>query len=132
MRAVSSSIPRSTATRLPKTAIRFEIDAGQAFGTGHHETTAGCLALLDGAKSRGRHYRNIADIGTGTGLLAFAALALWPRARAIASDIDPLAITVAAQNAAVNHVPIGTGPGRLELVTAAGLVHRQIAGPRAL
>ena len=111
---------------VPDAAIAFEIDAGQAFGTGHHETTAGCLALLDRLKSRGRRYRNAADIGTGTGLLAFAALALWPGARAIASDIDPLAIAVADENAAINAVPLGNGPGKLELVVAAGMAHRQL------
>lgn len=111
---------------VPEGATTFEIDAGQAFGTGHHETTAGCLALLDRLRSTGRRYRQIADIGTGTGLLAFAALALWPRARAIASDIDPLAIEVAEQNAAINNIALGTGPGRLELVIAAGLVHRRL------
>lgn len=111
---------------IPEGALSFEVDAGQAFGTGHHETTAGCLAILDTLKSQGRRYRNIADIGTGTGILAFAALALWPNARTIASDIDPLAIEVAEQNAAINAVRMGTGPGRLELVTAAGMVHRRL------
>ncbi|QLC26887.1 50S ribosomal protein L11 methyltransferase [Parasphingopyxis algicola] len=111
---------------VPDRGLTFEIDAGQAFGTGHHETTAGCLAVLDGLKSRGRRYRNVADIGTGTGLLAFAALALWPNARGIASDIDPLAIEVAERNAAINTVRIGNGPGRLEMVVAAGLVHRRL------
>lgn len=111
---------------VPEDAIAFEIDAGQAFGTGHHETTAGCLAILDRLKSSGRRYRDIADIGTGTGLLAFAALATWPQAQTVASDIDPVAITVAEQNAAINAMPLGTGPGRLELVTAAGLVHRRL------
>ncbi len=111
---------------VPEGATTFEIDAGQAFGTGHHETTAGCLALLDRLKSTGRRYRNIADIGTGTGLLAFAALAIWPQARAIASDIDPLAIEVSEQNAAINGISLGTAPGRLELIVAAGLVHRRL------
>ncbi len=111
---------------VPADSIAFEIDAGQAFGTGHHETTAGCLALLDRLKASGRRFRNVADIGTGTGLLAFAALALWPRARAIASDIDPVAIDVAGQNAAINDVPLGKAPGMLELVSTAGLVHRRL------
>ena len=112
--------------RVPDGSIAFEIDAGQAFGTGHHETTAGCLAILDGLKSSGRRYRDIADIGTGTGLLAFAALALWPLGRVVASDIDPVAIAVARDNAAVNAVALGSGPGRIELVTAAGLVHLRL------
>jgi ribosomal protein L11 methyltransferase len=111
---------------IPEGVLSFEVDAGQAFGTGHHETTAGCLAILDTLKSQGRRYRNVADIGTGTGILAFAALALWPNVRSIASDIDPLAIEVAGQNAAINAVRMGNGPGQLELVTAAGMVHRRL------
>ena len=80
-------------------AINFEIDAGLAFGTGQHDTTAGCLAALDRLEAAGKRFANIADIGTGTGLLAFAALALWPEAKAIATDIDPIAIDVTADNA---------------------------------
>src|SRR5436305_244256 len=57
----------------------FLIDAGQAFGTGHHHTTAGCLAMIDGLA--GRRFANVIDLGTGTGLLAFAARHLWPEAR---------------------------------------------------
>ena len=64
------------------------VPAAQAFGTGQHATTAGCLAMLDLMKRRGTVVRNFADVGTGTGLLAFAALRLWPGARAVASDID--------------------------------------------
>lgn len=111
---------------VPEGALAFEIDAGQAFGTGHHETTAGCLAILDALKSQGRRYGNVADIGTGTGILAFAALALWPQARAIASDIDPLAIEVAEQNIVINSVRAGNRAGQLELVVAAGMVHRRL------
>ena len=99
----------------------FEIDAGLAFGTGQHATTAGCLEALDRLASNDCHFTNIADIGTGTGLLAFAALALWPEARAIATDIDPIAIDVARDNAAINHVPVGHGPGELLLGVADGM-----------
>lgn len=111
---------------VPPGVIAFEIDAGRAFGTGQHETTTGCLIALDRLKAGGAVFGQIADIGTGTGLLAFAALALWPTARAIASDIDPVAILVAAENAAINRVPVGRGPGRCELVVAAGLDHRRL------
>ncbi len=112
---------------VPRDAVAFEIDAGLAFGTGQHETTTGCLIALDRLKRGGASFSNIADIGTGTGLLAFAALRLWPAGRAIASDIDPVAIRVAAENAAINRVPLGRTRGRLELVTAAGLDHRRLA-----
>ncbi len=80
----------------------FLIDAGQAFGTGHHATTSGCLAMLDGLAER--DFTNIIDIGTGTGLLAFAGAHLWPEARILATDIDPMAIVVTRENAAANDV----------------------------
>ena len=101
--------------------INFEIDAGLAFGTGQHATTAGCLAALDRLEREGARLRNIADIGTGTGLLAFAALALWPEAKCIASDIDPIAVDVARENAAINGVKLGHGAGELLLATADGM-----------
>jgi ribosomal protein L11 methyltransferase len=101
--------------------INFEIDAGLAFGTGQHATTAGCLAALDKLEREGRSFANIADIGTGTGLLAFAALALWPDARCIATDIDPVAVDVARDNAAINRVKLGHGAGELLLAVADGM-----------
>jgi ribosomal protein L11 methyltransferase len=101
--------------------INFEIDAGLAFGTGQHATTAGCLETLDLLKQNGCKFANIADIGTGTGLLAFAALALWPEAKCIATDIDPVAVEVARDNAAINHVKLGHGAGELLLGVADGM-----------
>lgn len=99
------------------------IPAAQAFGTGQHATTAGCLTMLDAMKRRGVIVRDAADIGTGTGLLAFAALALWPRAHAIASDIDAVCEPVVAENAGLNAVPLGTGAGELAMVIAEGMDH---------
>ena len=107
----------------PSGAISFEIDAGLAFGTGQHDTTAGCLNVLDILAGSGCRLMNIADIGTGTGLLAFAALALWPEAKAIATDIDPVAIDVTRDNAAINGVRIGHGAGELLLAVADGMNH---------
>ena len=101
--------------------INFEIDASLAFGTGQHATTSGCLGALDALASSGRRFTNIADVGTGTGLLAFAALALWPDARAIATDIDPVAIDVARDNAVINRVNLGHGAGELLLAVADGM-----------
>jgi ribosomal protein L11 methyltransferase len=108
-------------------AINFEIDAGLAFGTGQHATTKGCLEALDRLERGGKRYANIADIGTGTGLLAFAALKLWQDARAIATDIDPVAIEVSRDNAAINRVPLGAGPGELLLAVADGMEHPLLA-----
>lgn len=101
----------------------FVIPASQAFGTGQHETTAGCLAMLGAMKARGVIARNIADIGTGTGLLAFAALHLWPRAIATASDIDEVCSGVVADNAAANGFALGERAGELAMVIADGMEH---------
>lgn len=111
----------------PADAVAIEIGAGRAFGTGRHETTTGCLIALDRMKARGAACSNILDLGTGTGLLAFAALQLWPGARIAASDIDPVAIGVARENAAVNGVALGRARKKLELQAAAGLDHRRLA-----
>jgi ribosomal protein L11 methyltransferase len=106
--------------RAPGT-IDFVIPASQAFGTGHHATTAGCLTMLAAMRRRGTTVRNIADIGTGTGLLAFAALALWPRALATVSDIDPVCTGVVEANAAANGVAMGAQPGAVTMVVADGM-----------
>lgn len=101
----------------PVDAVAFEIDAGQAFGTGHHATTAGCLEALTRLADAGAAFGNIIDVGTGTGLLAFAARALWPEARVIATDNDPVAIAVADGNARANDVRA------IDLLVADGLDH---------
>lgn len=104
------------------------VPASRAFGTGQHETTRGCLMMLDRLRRRGHRFGNVADIGTGTGLLAFAALRLWPRAFALASDIDPVAVEVAADNAALNGIRLGDRPGGAMLVAAPGVDHDLIVG----
>ncbi len=101
----------------------FCIPAAQAFGTGHHETTAGCLVMLDEMRRQGLHPRHIADIGTGTGLLAFAALELWPHSVVTASDNDPVCEPAVLENAQRNHVRIGAGPGEVTMVIADGMNH---------
>ncbi len=116
----------SYADRIPLGTTPFLIDASQAFGTGGHDTTAGCLAMLDRLARQGASPRNIADIGTGTGLLAFAAMALWRRAKVIASDIDPASIFVTRDNAGINGVSLGRGGGRLALAVAPGTDHPAI------
>lgn len=90
----------------------FLIDAGNAFGTGHHATTSGCLKMLDGLSEQS--FANVIDIGTGTGLLAFAAAHLWPSAKIMATDIDPAAVEVTRENGVSNGI---TG---IALVTADG------------
>lgn len=102
-------------------AIDFIIPAAQAFGTGQHRTTAGCLEMLGAMKDRGVVARNIADIGTGTGLLGFAAMRLWPRALVTASDIDDVCAGVVEENAALNDIALGAGPGAMTMVIAPGM-----------
>ncbi len=106
--------------------IDLRIDASRAFGTGHHPTTFGCLAALDDLKSGGARFSRVADIGTGTGLLAFAASHLWPQARILASDIDPVAVELAAEFAEMNGIAAGRGPRGLTLLAAPGADHPQI------
>jgi ribosomal protein L11 methyltransferase len=96
----------------------FLIDAGRAFGTGHHETTSGCLALIDGMAER--DFTSVIDIGTGTGLLAFAAAHVWPQAHIVATDIDPRAIEVTRENAALN------GIDGIDLIVADGALNDAI------
>ncbi len=101
--------------------ISLEIDAGTAFGTGHHGTTEGCLVALDALLKRTRP-RRILDLGCGTGVLAIAA-ARAVRRKVLASDIDPEAVRVTRRNAVRNNA------GQLvEAIAAPGLKHASIAG----
>lgn len=79
-----------------------KIDAAQAFGTGHHETTTGCLEAIDTVLKR-RKPRAMIDVGTGTGVLAIA-LAKRTHSSVIASDIDPISVVTTIDNAAQNGV----------------------------
>jgi ribosomal protein L11 methyltransferase len=90
------------AGKVPHGVIPMKIEAGQAFGTGHHETTALCLSVLSDLAKR-RRYNNVLDIGCGTGLLAIGAAKLWKQ-KATASDIDPIAVEVTRENAVANGV----------------------------
>lgn len=101
---------------VPHGVIPIRIEAGLAFGTGHHETTALCLSVLS-ELARERAFRNVLDLGTGTGLLAIGAAKLWKRP-VLASDIDPVAVEVARDNAVANN----TGP-LIRAVVADGLAN---------
>lgn len=82
--------------------IAIEIEAGEAFGTGHHGTTAGCLAEIDRLCSA-RDFKSILDLGTGTGVLAIAVAKAFGK-RVLATDIDPIATRVTEENATLNGV----------------------------
>ncbi|RWM73592.1 MULTISPECIES: 50S ribosomal protein L11 methyltransferase [Mesorhizobium] len=96
--------------------LAIEIEAGLAFGTGHHGTTAGCLEMLEQVVRRERP-RNALDLGTGSAVLAIA-VAKLAHIPVLATDIDPVAIKVAAANARLNHVKALVGT-----VTAWGFHH---------
>ena len=80
--------------------VKLILDPGLAFGTGGHETTNLCLEVLD---ERVRGGERVLDIGTGSGILAIAALKLGA-AVAEGVDIDPVAVRTAGENAALNGV----------------------------
>jgi ribosomal protein L11 methyltransferase len=102
--------------KVPPCVLPIRIEAGMAFGTGHHETTALCLSILSDLAKR-RRYANVLDLGCGTGLLAIGAAKLWRR-RVTASDIDPVAAAVTRENAAAN----GEAP-RVTALVADGPTH---------
>jgi ribosomal protein L11 methyltransferase len=99
--------------------IGIEIEAGLAFGTGHHGTTAGCLIAIDRV-AKERTIRSALDVGTGSGVLAIA-LAKRAKAHVVASDIDPVATGVARDNVRLNHVA-----ALVRTLTATGLNHAAI------
>ena len=109
--------------RIPPNKLGIEIEAALAFGTGHHGTTRGCLLLLD-AVLKAHRPRRVLDLGTGTGVLAIAA-AKALQIKVLASDIDPLAVRTARDNARLN----GAGNG-LEAVCATGFSAPEFAARR--
>ena len=82
--------------------IPIQVDAGEAFGTGHHASTAGCLLALSAMKKPFIQSRML-DLGCGAGILAIAAAKLW-KISPVASDIDPTAVRVAIENSRKNKV----------------------------
>lgn len=80
------------------------IDAGMAFGTGHHGTTKGCLIILDTLISEGYKPETVLDLGCGAGILAIAAAKSLRVNTIVATDIDQDAIDVTDQNAEINSV----------------------------
>lgn len=98
--------------------IPIRIDANQAFGTGHHPTTAGCLTLLD--RLGGIAPQSVFDLGCGSAVLAIAAAKLWD-VEVIASDIDERSVEIARENIALNGVD-----DRVTAITADGFADPRI------
>jgi ribosomal protein L11 methyltransferase len=104
--------------RIPANAVGLRIEAGAAFGTGHHGTTLGCLVAYD-ALIKARRFGSVLDVGTGTGVLAIAAARTGSR-RAVGTDIDAVSVRIARENARLNDA-------RVSVAHANGLAHRGVA-----
>jgi ribosomal protein L11 methyltransferase len=104
--------------RIPANAVGLRIEAGAAFGTGHHGTTTGCLVAYDGLL-KAQRFARVLDVGTGTGVLAIAAMRTGSR-HAVGTDIDAVSVRIARENARLNHA-------RARFVRADGLAHRRVA-----
>ena len=94
---------------IPETVVPIHVDAGLAFGSGHHGTTAGCLRIFDNLLEQGFVPDMVLDLGCGAGILAIAAAKTLPKAALLATDVDPDAIMVTEQNIIQNKVE-----GRIE------------------
>ncbi|MDO8900285.1 MAG: 50S ribosomal protein L11 methyltransferase [Phenylobacterium sp.] len=101
----------------PVNAVNLRIEAGAAFGTGHHGTTVGCLLAYDALLKRGR-YDRVLDVGAGTGVLAIAA-AKTGSPVAVGTDIDRPSVRISRENAVLNQA-------RARFVHASGLGHRLV------
>lgn len=88
----------------PASSVPIILEASRAFGTGDHATTAGCLEAME--KLANHNFANIYDIGTGSGVLSFAAAKLWPEAKILACDIEEISVEVAKFNQQFNESKI--------------------------
>ena len=103
--------------RTPINTVNLRIEAGAAFGTGHHGTTVGCLLAYDRLLKQ-RRYGRVLDVGCGTGILAIAA-AKCGAAVAVGTDIDRVSVRISRENALLNQA-------RARFVHADGLGHRAV------
>lgn len=87
--------------KVPTDTVNLRIEAGAAFGTGHHGTTVGCLEAFEDVLAKEGAPARVLDVGTGTGVLAIAA-ALTGSTQVIGTDIDAPSVRIAAENAIIN------------------------------
>jgi ribosomal protein L11 methyltransferase len=106
--------------RTPANAVALRIEAGAAFGTGHHGTTVGCLLAFD-RLLKTRRFARVLDVGCGTGVLAIAAARCGGR-EVVGTDIDPVSVRISRENARLNQV-------RARFVRADGLDHPSVRAP---
>ncbi len=103
--------------RTPVNTVNLRIEAGAAFGTGHHGTTVGCLLAYD-RLLKAHSFARVLDVGAGTGVLAIAASRTGTRT-AVGTDIDRVSVRISKENARVNRT-------RARFVHASGLSHRRV------
>ena len=103
---------------VPVNAVALRIEAGAAFGTGHHGTTTGCLLAFDRLLKSHGPFERVLDVGTGTGVLAIAARKCGSQI-AVGTDIDPVSVRIAQENAEINQT-------RARMVHADGLGHQAV------
>ena len=103
--------------RAPTNTVNLRIEAGAAFGTGHHSTTVGCLFAYD-ELIKARRFERVLDVGAGTGVLAIAA-ARTGSAKAVGTDIDGPSVRISRENAKLNKA-------NARFVHASGLGHRLV------
>lgn len=108
------------ADKVPTDSVALRIEAAMAFGTGHHGTTLGCLRALNRLIEEGFSAKHVVDIGCGTAVLAMAAARTWPHV-VYASDIDPVAVEVAAANVRANGLE-----DRVICLEATGIGHPEL------
>ncbi len=109
---------------IPADQLIIQLDAGLAFGSGEHATTAGCLMLLEKLQQRGFKPESVLDMGCGSAILAIAVARLWPDmtdSAIIAADIDATSVSVASDNARINQVERS-----IHLVESSGFSHTDI------
>lgn len=100
-----------------KTPLR--IDAAQAFGSGTHPTTQGCLHLIEALAKTRRYPKRMLDLGCGSAILAMAAKKIFPSIRVVAADSDRLSVLASRQNARLNHI----APAGFQVVQSLGFSH---------
>jgi len=103
------------ADKVTESVVPLLVDAGMAFGTGHHGTTAGCLRIFSELLDADIRIESVLDLGCGAGVLAMAAAKTLPDTKILATDIDPDAIDVTDQNIVENNVA-----GRISTAVANG------------
>jgi ribosomal protein L11 methyltransferase len=101
----------------PPSTVNLRIEAGAAFGTGHHGTTVGCLQAFNDLL-KARSFPRVLDVGCGTGVLAIAAARTGSKV-AVGTDIDAPSVRIANENAALNQ-------STARFVHASGLGHQQV------